>query len=301
MTMPSLSVAPATPADAQGNIFGRNARPSRQRSLSDAAVPNYHGIDPRMLEPFPSVDFSSAPSYSPALSDSALEVDDFQGRESSIGPRRRSAAAAWAEPYAGARQQRHQIDIEMQRGRSHQRNAYSEDLTAHMAAAGGSAFLPVDAAAVYAEHTAQYGVDPRSAATTSSMPNSPFLPGLPPPSNNPNHPGFIPYSDPMNPMGHMSALPRHLGGRGRRPSDAGSPTRSSTSSAASDNGGDIVDDPVHWDSQTTIATKLAANARRKPGTDAKFICDYCGESASALSFSGSLTDSVAQPSRGSTI
>ena len=42
-------------------------------------------------------------------------------------------------------------------------------------------------------------------------------------------------------------------------------------------GAEVLDNPLHWQSQTTKATKQAAAARRKPGTDAKFACEYCGE------------------------
>jgi hypothetical protein len=251
--------------------------PNRQRSLSDAAIPQQHsGIDPRMLDALPYSSAASAPSYSPAMSDSALDdSDDFAGRESAAGPRRRSAASAWAEPYS--RERRGGVDEgDMRRSRSHHRNAYSEDLAAQIAAAGGSAILSDQHAAYFAQ---QFGMAPLSAATgASSIPPSPFLPPqqLPPPSNDPDMPGYISLDDPLSHYNGVSALPRHLGGRGRRASDA-SPTRSSASSANSENGGEIIDDPVFWDSQTTQATKQAAAARRKPGTDAKFICDYCGE------------------------
>lgn len=57
-----------------------------------------------------------------------------------------------------------------------------------------------------------------------------------------------------------------------------SPSQSGRSHTSSSTGAEIVDNPAHWDSQTTKATKLAASARRKPGTEAKFKCDYCGES-----------------------
>ncbi|GAA94664.1 uncharacterized protein L969DRAFT_17572 [Mixia osmundae IAM 14324] len=35
--------------------------------------------------------------------------------------------------------------------------------------------------------------------------------------------------------------------------------------------------PLHWESQTTEATRAAAEARRKPGTQAKFECEFCGQ------------------------
>lgn len=36
--------------------------------------------------------------------------------------------------------------------------------------------------------------------------------------------------------------------------------------------------PLHWESQTTVATKMAAIARRKQGSEARFVCHYCSES-----------------------
>ena len=51
---------------------------------------------------------------------------------------------------------------------------------------------------------------------------------------------------------------------------------SRSSSFAGPDGTDIIPNPVHFQSQTTDATKAAAAARRKPGTEAKYVCDYCG-------------------------
>jgi hypothetical protein len=42
--------------------------------------------------------------------------------------------------------------------------------------------------------------------------------------------------------------------------------------------------PVHWESQTTPATKLAAVAHRKPGSVAKYVCHYCKESFTRVFF-----------------
>jgi hypothetical protein len=65
-----------------------------------------------------------------------------------------------------------------------------------------------------------------------------------------------------------------LGGGGPSTSSRGSPARSNSGSSTGRA------EPVHWTSQTTAATKQAADARRKAGSDAKFVCEYCGESYS---------------------
>lgn len=54
-------------------------------------------------------------------------------------------------------------------------------------------------------------------------------------------------------------------------------TDSSETYPVYDDGTDISDQPLHHLSQTTKATKDAAAARRKAGTEAKYVCEYCGE------------------------
>jgi len=50
-------------------------------------------------------------------------------------------------------------------------------------------------------------------------------------------------------------------------------------------GSELLENPIHIESQTTKATKLASEARRKPGTAANFKCEYCGETCVALNLS----------------
>jgi len=191
-------------------------------------------------------------------------------RESLIGPRRRSNASAvnrlnhwW--PYDDTT--RHDV-LDDVRGRNklsptsairrsqsamgHVRNAYSEDLTSQVA---------TGASPIYHQQHPPF--------TREEVPPEYFYPqtrhvdnGFNPVKPEPAYPGQ--FFDPPNDVPTLMRGPP-------------SPTRSSTASSRGD-GSEIMDNPVHWQSQTTQATKVAAAARRKPGTDAKFICEYCGES-----------------------
>jgi hypothetical protein len=65
-------------------------------------------------------------------------------------------------------------------------------------------------------------------------------------------------------------------------SDANSPQSPGCSDLNSQYGSQAsssgLQEPVHWESQTTPATKFAAVAHRKPGSVAKYACHYCGKS-----------------------
>jgi hypothetical protein len=88
------------------------------------------------------------------------------------------------------------------------------------------------------------------------------------------------YAYPQDAFGHPLVLQNGTSSGCPSPtfSTASYEPRRYNSAGLTDDGGEVLANPVHLESQTTSATKQAAAARRKPGTEAKYVCEYCGES-----------------------